>query len=378
MGTVTREPVQSTAIGARHGYRVAFPRRHWYPVCQSSELGRRPLGVTMMETPLVVFRDRTGHPRALLDRCSHRNLALSLGRIHPDGCIECAYHGWRFDGSGQCAAVPGLPASPAAGGSPNRRVSAYPAAEQDGFVWVWAEAGGTPDGRPFELPRSAGRGWGRVVLGADLDCTLHAALENALDVPHTAFLHRGLFRGGAAREITARRRQLAGGTEVQYVGEPVRFGPVRPARTDLTFEHWDRFFLPSVAQIEYRVEGWLRLTNTIVHLPLAPFRTRAWFVVHFWARLPATVLRPLVIAQGRRILRQDADVLAHQTDNVRRFGEVHYVSTDLDLMGNSIWRLLRQSERDEASGDAIGPGEDAGEGPLPGHGPDGDQITFWA
>ena len=158
----------------------------------------------------------------------------------------------------------------------------------------------------------------------------------------------------------------------------MRFGPVRPARTDLTFEHWDRFFLPSIAQIEYRVEGWLRLTNTIVHLPLAPFRTRAWFVVHFWARLPATVVRPLVIAQGRRILRQDADVLAHQTDNVRRFGEVHYVSTDLDLMGNSIWRLLRQSERDEASGDAMDPADDAERWAASRPWARRRSITFWA
>jgi phenylpropionate dioxygenase-like ring-hydroxylating dioxygenase large terminal subunit len=327
-------------------YRVAFPRRYWYPACQSADLGRRPLGLTLMDTPVVVFRDRTGRPRALLDRCSHRNLALSLGRVRPDGCLECAYHGWRFDGSGGCVAVPGLLVTDT--GSSSRRVEAFAAAEQDGFVWIWGDPGTPPDGLPLALPRFEGRGCGQVVLSCDLDCTLHAAVENALDVPHTAFLHRGLFRGGDAKEITAERRELPGGVEVRYLGEPVRFGPLRGAgRAELTFDHWDRFLLPSVAQIEYRVTGWLRLTNTIVHLPLSPFHTRAWFVVGYWTRLPASVVRPIVVAQGRRILGQDAGVLADQTANIRRFGQVHYVSTDLDLLGNAIWRLLRQAERAE-------------------------------
>jgi phenylpropionate dioxygenase-like ring-hydroxylating dioxygenase large terminal subunit len=286
----------------------------------------------------------------LLDRCAHRNLALSLGRVHRDGCLECGYHGWRFDGSGHCAAVPGL-LDPAPAG--NRDVSAYAGHEQDGFVWVWGQAEGTPDGLPFTLPGFAGPGCGEVVLRCDLECTLHAALENALDVPHTAYLHRGLFRGGEAKAIIARRRELPGGVEVRYLGEPVRYAGLRPGRSDLTFDHWDRFFLPSIAQIEYRVEGWLRLVTTIVHLPLAPFRTRAWFVVRYRSRLPAPIIRPIVVAQGHRILRQDAGVLAQQTENVRRFGEARYASTELDLLGNSIWRLLRRAERAERDGPAV-------------------------
>ena len=32
---------------------------------------------------------------------------LSQGRIEPsDGTLQCSYHGWRFAGSGQAAAIP--------------------------------------------------------------------------------------------------------------------------------------------------------------------------------------------------------------------------------------------------------------------------------
>lgn len=326
---------------------VAFPQDAWYPACRSADLRRGPVGITLMERPLVVFRDGSGTPAALEDRCPHRNLALSLGRVHGDGSLECAYHGWRFDGRGHCAAVPGLVEGSDADAAA-RRVPSYATVESDGFVWVWGRADAPGVGAPISLPRLDGVGAGEVVFPYDLDCTLHAALENALDVPHTAFLHRGIFRGGDQREITAVRRDIDGGVEVQYLGEPVGMGPIRGAQgSELTFDHWDRFLLPSTAQIEYRVEGWLRIINTILHLPLAPTRTRAWFVVRYWTRVPSAVVRPIVELRGRQILRQDAKVLAEQTATIRRFGGERYTSSDLDLLGPAIWRMLRRAERGE-------------------------------
>jgi phenylpropionate dioxygenase-like ring-hydroxylating dioxygenase large terminal subunit len=327
-------------------YSVAFPRRWWYPVARSSELRRRPLAVTLMETPLVVYRGAGGAPAVLVDRCAHRNYPLSLGRVGGDGALECGYHGWCYDGGGQCVRVPGLRG--AATRADTRRVASHAVVEQDGIVWAWGEPDAEPTGRPFALPRLDGRGAGEVVLRRDLGCTLHAALENALDVPHTAFLHRGLFRGGTPRPITAVRRPLPDGVEVQYLGEPVGMGPIRLRDgSGRTFDHWDRFFLPSIAQIEYVVAGWFRIVNTIVHLPLSPFATRAWFVVRFQSRLPAAIVRPAVVQQGRQILRQDARALARQTERTRSFGGERYASTELDLLGNAIWHLLRHAERAE-------------------------------
>jgi phenylpropionate dioxygenase-like ring-hydroxylating dioxygenase large terminal subunit len=324
---------------------VAFPRRWWYPVARSSELGRRPLAVTLMDTPLVVFRGAGGKPGVVLDRCSHRNYPLSLGRVTGDGMLQCGYHGWTFDGAGRCLLVPGLretrPQS-------TWNVSSYATVEQDGFVWAWGEPGAEPTRPPFALPVVAGRGAGETVFRCDLDSTLRASLENALDVPHTAYLHRGLFRGKTRHTITALRRPIDDGVEVQYLGEPVGMGPIRLGEgSGRTFDHWDRFLLPSIAQIEYAVQGWFRIVNTIVQLPLGPFRTRAWFVVRFSSPLPAPLVRAVVHSQGRRILGQDAEALARQTERSRGLGGERYASTELDLLGTAIWRLLLQAERAE-------------------------------
>jgi nitrite reductase/ring-hydroxylating ferredoxin subunit len=335
---------------------IAFPRRWWYPACQSSDLGRRPRSITLMDQPLALFRDNDGRPGAVVDRCAHRNAPLSLGSVHGDGCLECPYHGWRYDTTGRCTAIPGLASG---GSSPTRDVIAHATTEQGGFVWVWGEPRAEPSGEPFPMP---GLGGGRVVFPCDLDATLHAALENTLDVPHTAFLHRGIFRGARTKEIKAVRRSLDGGCEAEFIGEPVGLGRIQggPLKGKV-FEHWDRFYLPSVAQVEYRVEGWLQIFNTVLHLPLSPRRTRAWFVFEWSTPLPPALLRPIVRLRGRQVLRQDATMLAHQSERIARFGGERFASTELDLLGNSIWRLLRQAERAEQ--DAGGEQED---GPVEG------------
>jgi phenylpropionate dioxygenase-like ring-hydroxylating dioxygenase large terminal subunit len=324
-------------------YSVALPRPHWYPACTSAELGvRRPRPLSLMDTPLVAFRDGVGRASVLVDRCPHRNAPLSMGRVH-EGALQCRYHGWRFDGGGGCVGIPGLDG--AVDTTARRGVGAHATRERDGIVWFWSEADQTPPPsapEPFALP-DLGPGARDVVLTYDIDATMHSAIENTLDVPHTAFLHRGLLRGAEPNTITARRRAIDGGRgiEVEYTGEPFGVGFLR-RHDGATLEHHDRFFLPSVAQVEYRAAPWLHIVNSVLHLPLSEFRTRAWFVLRFRSdRLPGRLVESIVRLQGPRVARQDVRMLGLQTATVRRFGGEQFSSTDLDLFGNAVGRLLR-------------------------------------
>lgn len=323
---------------------VALPRPAWYPACASDEVGvRRPRALELMGAPLVVFRDGRGRANVLADRCPHRNAPLSDGRVHR-GTLECGYHGWRFDGAGTCVAIPGLDIDPSERGG----VASHASVERDGFVWFWSEPDEAPSGEPFALPE-LGAGSRQVILRYDVEATMHASLENTLDVPHTAFLHRGLLRGGVPNEIRAVRRPIANGVEVQYFGEPFGIGFLRP-RTDTELLHYDRFVLPCVAQVEYRAGPWLQLVNTVLHLPLGPTRTRLWFVLRANSRrLPRRLVEAAIRLQGPHVAKQDLRVLERQTENVRRFGGERFSSTDLDLVGTAIWRLLRAAEKGEAA-----------------------------
>src|SRR5206468_4349675 len=99
---------------------------------------------------------------------------------------------------------------------------------------------------------------------------LLATAENILDVPHTAFLHRGLFRGGSAHRITAVVRRRTDRVEVEYVGEPRPGGLLGRilAPRGGTVTHFDRFILPSVAQVEYRLGERSHLVITNVLTPV--------------------------------------------------------------------------------------------------------------
>ena len=66
------------------------------------------------------------------------------GKIWPDGNLCCSYHGWRFDGSGSCKAIPQADSAEQearAAASPRACAVAYPIKERQGMVFVWGEGG---------------------------------------------------------------------------------------------------------------------------------------------------------------------------------------------------------------------------------------------
>src|SRR3954471_23925492 len=130
---------------------VARLTRFWYVACQSADLRDRPLARSVLGVPLVLFRGEGGKAAALLDRCPHRNVPLSLGRVVAGGRLECAYHGWQFEGGGRCTHIPGLLVEQGREGRERRAPSAA-VREQDGFIWVYPELDTEPEGEPFALP----------------------------------------------------------------------------------------------------------------------------------------------------------------------------------------------------------------------------------
>lgn len=107
----------------------------WYAILESQRVtSGRPVGIHRLGLPLVLWRAASGCVVCMEDRCAHRGVALSLGRI-VDGHIACRYHGLRYCQEGQCQLIP-------ASGKGNRipsglRVKTYRVREQYGYVWLW-------------------------------------------------------------------------------------------------------------------------------------------------------------------------------------------------------------------------------------------------
>jgi phenylpropionate dioxygenase-like ring-hydroxylating dioxygenase large terminal subunit len=332
---------------------VARLPNYWYVACRSKQLGKKPLRRVLMGIPLALFRGGAGGVAAFLDRCPHRNARLSMGRVLASDRLECRYHGWQFDPTGACRHVPGL----AAGGeSEGRRVDAYPVLERDGLVWVYMTPNVQPGVQPFPLPLASDPRYTTVARELEVRASIHATAENALDVPHTAFLHRGLFRGhGEPNAIEVEVRRWKDRVEAAYLGEPRPSGLAGRLLSPSggVVEHWDRFILPSVAQVEYRLGPENHILVTALLTPVSDFFTRIFAVVSFRVRIPGVLLRPFLTPLALRIFRQDAQVLEEQTEQIRAFGGERFMSTDADVLGREIWRLMKQAEKagDASAGD---------------------------
>jgi phenylpropionate dioxygenase-like ring-hydroxylating dioxygenase large terminal subunit len=326
-------------------YSIARVTRAWYVACRSEELRGEPIARRILDTPLVLFRSH-GRAVALLDRCAHRNVPLSLGFVREQRLV-CGYHGWAYDGDGICRHVPALASD---GEGRARRVDRFPIVEQQGYVWIYADPSSTPETEPFRFPELENREFDSVRHDAVFHATLHASLENILDVPHTAFLHRGLFRGVKQNRIKAVVTRSTDRVEAQYIGEPAPVGVLgkilAPAGGEVS--HVDRFILPSIAQVEYGLGDANRIYVTSALTPISDFETRLYSIATFKTALPARLLKPILYPIGKKVLDQDRRMLDEQTKAVKQFGGEQYVSTEVDLLGPHIWRLLRQAERGDA------------------------------
>jgi phenylpropionate dioxygenase-like ring-hydroxylating dioxygenase large terminal subunit len=315
----------------------------WYVACRARQLAKKPLAVTIAGRPLVLFRGKGGTPSAFSDRCPHRNVPLSMGRV-VEGELQCRYHGWRFAGDGACVAVPGLVDGEVSLRS--RCAETFACVEQQGFVWVFTTPNVKPATGPFVFPHFAERPYSSVVREFSVEASVHAVVENTLDVPHTAFLHGGLFRTAEKSnvvEVVVRRH--ATWAEAEFIGEPAPKGLIGRllAPQGGVTEHTDRFLLPSIAQVEYRLGTKSHLVATSALTPVSDVQTRVFAVVTFQLPVPGWLVKPFVAPVASRIFAQDAVMLRNQTQQIQRFGGEKYTSTELDVLGPQVTRLLKQA-----------------------------------
>jgi phenylpropionate dioxygenase-like ring-hydroxylating dioxygenase large terminal subunit len=159
----------------------------WYPLARSMELRVEPLKVRALRHDFVLFRDTAGQAHCLADICVHRNGSLAAGSVQGD-CIQCPYHGWRYDGSGACRRIPTLPDGdeiPA-----GARVDSYPVEERYGLVFAFL--GDLPAAeRPpiLEAPEWEADGWTTLTMEYHWGAHYERVMENGIDVTHAEFSH---------------------------------------------------------------------------------------------------------------------------------------------------------------------------------------------
>ena len=171
-------------------------RNHWYALLPASEIeGAKPHALHRLDQDLVLWRDGSGALHLFDDACAHRGARLSLGAVVGD-TLCCCYHGWAYDGTGQCVAIPSEGGACAM--AVEARVRPYPIEERGGVIFGYFGEDGAAPARPcpnpveFESPD-----WSGFIIEHEwLGVNWFRVLENLVDPIHAPFLHAGTYTMG--------------------------------------------------------------------------------------------------------------------------------------------------------------------------------------
>ena len=184
-------------------------RRYWLPVAVASELTEESPTqlLTVLGETLVLFRDKRGNVGLLDDRCAHRGVSLSYGRVEERG-IACAYHGWLYNTRGECLECPAEP--PSSKFCLTVKQKAYPLQKLAGLYWAYLGPGPAPLIANFDIWfRKDGRR--KIFIQPQLDCNWFQAMENSMDPAHLQILHQDT--AGRGRAINDSTRGLTDDVE---------------------------------------------------------------------------------------------------------------------------------------------------------------------
>jgi phthalate 4,5-dioxygenase len=180
-------------------------RHYWLPALLAEELPENdcpPVRVKVLSERLIAFRDTDGRYGLIDEFCAHRGVSLWFGRVEECG-LRCAYHGWKYDVTGQCIEVPSEPEN--SNFARKVKLTSYPLVKVGDILWTYM---GDPEQRPplpeFEFAQvPAGQ---RYTSKRWQESNWLQALEGGIDSSHVSWLHSGglkndpLFKGAKGNE----------------------------------------------------------------------------------------------------------------------------------------------------------------------------------
>jgi 5,5'-dehydrodivanillate O-demethylase len=163
-----------------------YLRRFWQPAFRSEDLQPgQAKPVKLMSEDFTLYRGESGQVYALAFRCAHRGTQLSTGWVEGE-TLRCRYHGWVYDGQGQCVEQPAEPRP----FCERVQIRSYPVYDYLGLIFVYLGEGEPPP--PPYYPDFEVEGVRRVNLHPRR-CNFFSNLENSCDEYHVCFTHKGAF-----------------------------------------------------------------------------------------------------------------------------------------------------------------------------------------
>ncbi|HXG65454.1 MAG TPA: aromatic ring-hydroxylating dioxygenase subunit alpha [Blastocatellia bacterium] len=306
-------------------------RDFWYAAALSRDLKQnRVIAAEILGEWIALFRDENGKAVALEDRCLHRCARLSAGSVR-EGRLQCAYHGWTYDGAGRVVFVPSE--GPQSRQSARRCVRTYQVCEVDDYVYVRLAEAVDDSIQPFRIPNYRHAGWGAIRLVNRFRNNVTNCVENFVDIPHTVFVHPKIFRVSRQERFIAEVRRVNGSVIARYRNERGNLGIfswfLNPGGREI--EHTDAFHMPNVTCVDYNFGRRRRFIITSQSVPVADEETIVYTDLTYNYGVWNSIARPIIRWQAQTIINQDIRILGNQMKTIKKYG-ARFSNTQADII----------------------------------------------
>ena len=339
---------------------VGINPNYWYPVSWANQLQPgQILAVTIWQQAIALYRTATGELYALEDACPHKGVALHKGIVQGKH-LACLYHGWEFDGTGQCVGVPYLPPTQKL---PCAKARSYPVQEKYKLIWIFPGDPALAETRqPPDMPEFDNPDWFMVPVSAKMQAHFSICNENSMDVFH-GFLHQNLqgWFDPVLKSLRETENTVCAEYDVSYKGRMAKWLGLSDRANEVTTR---------TISVQYRYPHYYSFlegvsTLYLMRLPVGPTQSRSFALFFFKIRLPKwfrrlfepllqTILERFVFM---RFLNQDIEMMESEQQTYLANPQRRYVEINPAII--AIQRLIvRQfdtphSLRDEDSADRV-------------------------
>jgi renierapurpurin 18,18'-hydroxylase len=267
---------------------VGINLNHWYPVAWAEQLKPGQVTpITVWQQAIALYRDEAGQVHAMEDACPHKGIELHKGEVKGN-CLVCPYHGWEFNGEGECENIPYYPKSQKL---PKANARSYPTQEKYGIVWLFpgdrslADQHQLPHVPEYDNPR-----WLLVPITGKFDAHFSICNENTMDVFH-GYLHKDLqgWFDPELLQLNATDESVSAAYRVRYKGGISKFLGLSKDKDGVTTR---------VVSINYNYPHYYTTLEGVsclhlMRLPVGPNETRSFSLLFLDIQLPKWLLNPV-------------------------------------------------------------------------------------
>ena len=304
---------------------VGINLNYWYPVGWANQLKRGEVTpVVIWQQAIAVYRDTAGQLHALEDVCPHRGVALHKGIVQGHN-LTCPYHGWEFNGDGQCVNVPYLPSEQKL---PCAKAISYPVQEKYDIIWVFpGDPAEALTRQPPDIPEFSQPGWLMIPVTANFKAHFSVCNENSMDIFH-GFLHQNLqgWFDPALLSLRETETTVCAEYRVSYRGRMAKFLGLTEQANQVTTR---------TLSAQYRYPNFHSALPGISYLyllrhPIDQTTSRSYTLFFLKVRLPEWVLKPLKPSLVKVI---------------RRFVFLKFLNQDIEMIESEQQTYLANRQR---------------------------------